>query len=698
MELPSIVFRQNDISQFEQAIKKEWLITNGLGGYASSTVLGLNTRKYHALLVAALHPPGDRTVILSKLDEDIDVDGKIYQLGANDFRHDIYPQGYKYLTQFQVSPLPIYIYRAGEVEIEKSLVLPYAKNAVIAHYHVTNSSQTDAAIKVYPLLSYRHYHYSINRKEKPVLFDQNATENTLELTFKDPPACVAIKAVGGSFMQRPVWADGVFYREEENRGESSSDESYIPGFFEFHAPKNTTANFAIATAVNSSMQETQTTLAEFGSDVASIQKVFSEELERRRKMLGSVYSSLGEFKATDGLNWLLQAANDFNVSGDKDKRFIIAGYQWFGSWGRDSFISLPGLLLATAKFEDARSVILDYTHYCRQGLVPNLIDDKTGEPLYNTVDGTLWYVNSILQYVKYTGGYEFVAKALWGTLKDIFENHKRGTLNGIHVDNDGLLAHGPQLTWMDAVVGESPVTPRGGKAVEVQALWYNALRAMQLFALKYHEKQAAEDYAEMAEQARESFCEKFWNPKSNSLYDLIDDAGDADWSTRPNQVIAGALDFSIIDKEKIGQVVDFVQSELLTPVGLRTLSPKDPRYRGRYEGGREARDQAYHCGTVWPWLTGPFTTAYLRAKGYADFNRESAYRTFIEPLFDAELSRGGLGTINEIYDGDSPFLPRGCIAQAWSVAEPLRAYIEDVLMIRPKYEKQTVLDLSVQTQ
>jgi glycogen debranching enzyme len=265
-------------------------------------------------------------------------------------------------------------------------------------------------------------------------------------------------------------------------------------------------------------------------------------------------------------------------------------------------------------------------------------------------------------------------------------------MNGIHVDRDGLLAHGPQLTWMDTVVDGAPFTPRSGKAVEVQALWYNALRTMQLLAEKYGEKSKAADYSNMAKDAKLSFNSSFWNSQRNCLYDVINEIGEPDLSTRPNQLVAGALDFPIVDKERAGYVVDFVASELLTPAGLRTLSPRDTRYKGRYDGDRPNRDRAYHNGSIWAWLTGPLTTAYLKSKGYSADNVQYALDNFIAPLFNLEIRRGGLGTINEISDGDPPYTPRGCIAQAWSVAEPLRAYIEDILRIRPTFEKEVIYD------
>jgi predicted glycogen debranching enzyme len=689
MKLPSTVFNQNSLKDFEAATKNEWLITNGLGGYASQTSIGLNTRKYHGLLVAALRPPGERTVTLSKLDEDIKIGEATYQLGANDFQHDIYPQGFKFLKNFTVSPFPTYSYLADNVELTKTIFLPYAKNSAIALYEVANHSSQDATIQIYPLVSHRHFHYVINRAQTPVNLNQTQTQNTVELTFDNPLSVTVLRAIGGGcFKEKPLWVENLFYREEANRGESSIDEGVQPGYFEYLAPKNATTKFAIVTTIAETRAAALKTLDNYGGSFNDMERLFTQERARREKLLANFYDANRQVDVNDGLSWLLQAANDFIVRGTNNGRFVIAGYQWFGSWGRDTFVSLPGLMLTTGRFREAKSVILDYTHYSRQGLIPNLIDDKTGEPLYNTVDGTLWYVNSILQYLKYTGDFAFVKDALWATLKAIIDNHKAGTLNGIHVDSDGLLSHGTQLTWMDTIVEGAPYTPRSGKAVEVQALWYNTLRTMQMLAQRFGEKEASKEYGEMAAKAKASFNSIFSNRANQSLFDVVDESGNPDRSIRPNQVIACALDFPVIDSERAKAVVNFVQTELLTPMGLRTLSPLDSRYKGRYVGDRTSRDRAYHNGSIWPWLTGPLTTAYLKVNQFSSLSCQYAYQTFIEPLFSKEVSRGGLGTINEINDGDAPYTPRGCIAQAWSVAEPLRAYIEDVLQIRPKFEEE----------
>jgi predicted glycogen debranching enzyme len=347
-------------------------------------------------------------------------------------------------------------------------------------------------------------------------------------------------------------------------------------------------------------------------------------------------------------------------------------------------------MLVTHRFEEAKKVLLSFNRFCTVGLIPNFISDLSLVPSCNTVDATMWYVNAVLQYLKYTGDFDFVRNQLWGSLKEIVEKHIQGTSFGIHVDDDGLLAHGPRLTWMDAETGGKAITPRAGKAVEIQALWYNALRIMEITANRFNEKKLAESYSILADKAKTSFIESFWNNQRNCLFDVLGKSG-ADGSLRPNQIIAVSLDFTMLDDAKNTLIVDLVAKKLLTPCGLRTLEGSDSSYIGRYQGDRFHRDQAYHNGTVWPWLLGPFTTAFLKVKGDNAENRSFVSKNFIEPLLIKQIEQAGLGTINEIFDGDAPFSPRGCIAQAWSIAEPLRAYVEDVLQMKPKHEKEVLV-------
>jgi len=424
-----------------------------------------------------------------------------------------------------------------------------------------------------------------------------------------------------------------------------------------------------------------------------IEALCKRETERRENLLTKFYQEQKGIPANDWLSWIILATDMFMVKGmGNEQNSVIAGYHWFEAWGRDTFISLPGLMLVTGRFEDARKVFLTFKKYCKDGLIPNFFPDQAEPLAYNTVDATLWYVNAILQYLKYTGDFNFVREQLWENLKSTIEAHVKGTDFGIRVDDDGLLSHGAQLTWMDAAIDGQPVTPRVGKAVEIQALWHNALKTMELLADKFKEMDDAEKYAQIAERARRSFVEKFWDSEKNCLFDVLSEHKQDD-SLRPNQIIAVALDFNMLDNVKSEKVVDIVHRELLTPCGLRTLARNDPEYIGVYAGDRRSRDKAYHNGAVWPWLLGAFTTAFLKTKGYAEYRREYALKNFLLPLFTEQIFEAGLGTISEIFDGEPPYTPRGCIAQAWSVAEPLRAYVEDVMQIRPKHERELLQGL-----
>jgi len=389
------------------------------------------------------------------------------------------------------------------------------------------------------------------------------------------------------------------------------------------------------------------------------------------------------------LKWLILATDSFIVKRlSTQKKSVIAGYHWFEDWGRDSLISLPGLTLVTGRFEDAKEILLTFKQYCQRGIIPNRFPDHSGDkPEYNTVDATLWYFNAVLQFLKYTGDFDFVREHLWDTLRSVVEHHIQGTLYNIHVDQDGLVAHGPQLTWMDAMIETRVVTPRDGKAVEIQALWYNALKTMELLATVFNQREDAKKCAILSEKAIESFKEKFWYTQKGYLFDVVYD-NVRDPSLRPNQIIAASLDFSMLDKEKCARVVEVVWKNLFGVYGLRTLSTDDPRYIGKYLGDWAHRNKAYHNGTVWAWLLGPFVTAFLKVRNFEEQWRSFAFQNFLQPIFRDAMFRAGLGTISEIFDGDAPHESKGCTSQAWSVAEPLRAYVEDVMLRRPAYEKE----------
>ena len=693
MTLPSISLVQEKLA-FEEAICKEWLVTNGLGGYAASTVLGLNTRKYHGLLVAALNPPGDRTVCLAKLDEDILVGNNIYRLGANEFCNAIFPQGYQFLKEFVISPFPKYTYILPIMKVKKTIFMPKGKNSVTALYKVLNRSASEAKIRVYPLLTCRHFHTVIDRQRNTLVFKQNHKSAEIEVASDLPQATIASRSTAGKFIEEAQWIEHLHYREEANRGESSIDDCYQPGYFEVQIPNNGETDFAITTVASIDSQKSNKILSALGNTVVEVNAQLKSETMKRQNLIDSFYTSHDAMPASDWLNWILLAADSFLVEWNAKKNAIIAGYYWFETWGRDTFVSLPGLLLTIARFEAARKMLLDFMRRSSSGLIPNYIQDKSGKPAYNTVDATLWYINAVLQYVKYTGDFEFVNKQLWGGLKAIMDSHDKGTEFGIVLESDGLLAHGPQLTWMDAQDNGKAVTPRAGKAVEIQALWYNALKTMQFLANKFRQINISEQYGQKASEARKNFNAKFWNSKAGCLFDVVE-ATVVDAAVRPNQIIAVALDFNMLNNERSKKILDVVQHELVTPNGLRTLAPTDPKYVGKYYGARRSRDQAYHNGTVWPWLLGPFVTALLKTKGNSRKWLEFASKKLLLPLVTHQIHEAGLGTLSEIFDGDAPHVPRGCIAQAWSVAEPFRAYVEDIIQIRPRYEKEVLQFSSV---
>lgn len=690
ISLPKIYIGSHTLSDVGEALKKEWLVTNGLGGYASSTVLGINTRKYHGLLVASFNPPTDRRVLLTQLNEEIQVNGKTYRLGRRELRSSVQPSEVnRFLRVFILAPFPTFKYVIDEVQVKKTIFVPYGKNAAIASYTVSNNSPNNVFIRVLPLVNSRHFHSVTNKEEISWSFLQKPSANSVTIQPSIPLSALILSSNHGVYTpSQGEWIE-TYFRVEASRGESCYDDNYQPGFFHFEVAPNETRDFSIISVAGKNENEARAVLLFLRGNSENIQALYKEELKRRQNLLQKFEKEHASVSMKEWLKWLVMATDTFIVNRESTKRkSVIAGYHWFEDWGRDSLISLPGLTLITGRFEDAKEILLTFKRYCNKGVIPNRFPDHAGDkPEYNTVDATLWYINAVLQFLKYTDEFEFVRQELWGTLKSIVDYHVEGTLHNIHVDDDGLVMHGPQLTWMDVVTDGQPVTPRDGKAVEIQALWYNALKTMQLLATRFSRKREAEKYLEMAEKTKKSFLEKFWNPNEGCLYDVIQNEH-KDPSVRPNQVIDAALDFTMLDDAKAEQMVETVGKRLWGRYGLRTLARSDPLYAGRYKGDRMQRDRAYHNGTVWAWPTGPFVTAFLKTKKHAQKWRSFAFENFLKPLFQEETFRAGLGTISEIFDGDPPHEPNGCIAQAWSVAEPLRAYIEDVALKRPPHEQR----------
>jgi len=676
------------LSDLHKALGQEWLVANGLGGYASSTVLNINTRKFHGMLVAAYNPPVDRHVALSKVDEEVQIGDSRFALGSNEFRGIIFPDGYRRLRSFTLTPFPTFLYEASGLFLKKTIFMPYGENATVIRYEVINGSSKSAKVNFYPLVAMRHFYDVVGKEammERLLLRDE--IENGVRVTHTHTGEQIILASTRSSFTQdQDLWIENLYFRVDDERGESCFDNLYQPGFFSLEVSPGARAESYMVAAANKSGEEEWRLLREL--DELTVKRLYRDEVMRRGRILENFYLSHENIKSEEWLSWLLMAADSFIViRRSVGRRSIIAGYHWFEDWGRDALISLPGLTLIPKRFYDAEEILLTFKEYCQDGLIPSHFPDRTGDkPAYDSADTSLWFINAVFQFLKYTGNYDFVRRQLWESMKSIVNHYIKGTRFGISMDKDGLIIHGPRLTWMDVQIYGTPVTPRSGKAVEVQALWFNSLRIMETLAAKFNQQNDRAQYKMLAEKVKSSFNKAFWNSDGRYLLDCIGAEG-VDTSLRPNQIFAVSLDFPILDEDGMVKVVDVVRKELWGRYGLRTLAKNDPRYIGTYGGEIINRERAYHNGTVWAWLTGSFVTAFLKVKRRLEAWRKYALHEFLEPLFNEEIYRAGLGTISEIFDGDPPHTPRGCISQAWSIAEPLRAYVEDILLERPPFEE-----------
>ena len=635
-----IRFDKETCGNLDVALHREWLETNGLGGFATSTIVGMNTRRYHGLLTAALQPPSDRMVLLSKLEETIVIDGRRYEVSSNRYPGTVHPMGYELQQDFRLDPFPVFTWQIEDLELRKSLFLVQGENTVVIQYFLRaqgEAARRDCRLEVRPLIAFRDYHQLTH--ENPVLnmmVGNSPSLATVQPYGSLPPLYFAHDADENDPSGR--WYYDFEYDRERERGLDFTEDLFNPFTLTFNLRERTQATVIGSLDKRNAAEAGELRLAEVA----------------RRKALG---------------NGLPGAADQF-LAKRNGGRTIVAGFPWFEDWGRDTMVSLPGLTLATHKPEIAKHILLEWSRFADQGMLPNRFPDKVSTPEYNSVDATLWFFEAVRAWLEQTGDYPFVVDSLYPVMSDIISWHEHGTRYGIRVDTDGLLTAGEpglQLTWMDAKVRDWVVTPRRGKPVEIQALWYNALRVMQDLGKWQHDE---DRYAEMADSARAAFLTKFWNESAGCLYDVID-GEERDGSIRPNQVLAIGLKHRMPGSVDAGRILEVIERELLTPFGLRTLATGDPNYRGRYEGDTASRDGAYHRGTVWPWLLGPFITAYLEAHEHSAEAKEQA-RKWLQPLL-AFRENQGVGQIPEIFDGDAPHQPRGCIAQAWSVAEVLRA-------------------------
>lgn len=613
--------------KYEEVIKNEWLITNGIGGFASSTISGCNTRKYHGLIVASLGKSGERYLCLSKLNESLIIRGNEYSFSTNECNNFI-EKGYSYQTEFSKVFLPKFTYLIKNIQIEKTLAMKYGENKIGVTYKI-KTDKDDVLLRLQPLVNFRSFHQTKNCPE----LQQEINENAVNVRLKSNINLHMIVSEGEYVEYIRTYYENMFYRVEEERGLDSCESHYMPGYFEIVIPKNSEKVIEFVASVDDS--------------TLFLPKANATDIIRGENVRFEKICKIANAKS-DLERELVIAADNFIIEKNNAKT-IIAGYPWFGDWGRDTFISLEGLTLETNRFKDAKEIINSFKNYIKDGLVPNLISEDGAES-YNSVDASLWYIDAVYKYYKYTMDSDFV-KDMYPTLMEIINAYKNGTSYDIKMNEDGLISAGnaeTQLTWMDAKAGDVIPTPRYGKAVEINALWYNALKIMEVFSNIIGERFDSN----ISKKIEESF-KKFYAPVG--LFDTIEPLSN---KIRPNQVIAIGLEFSPVEKEKAREILKLVDEKLYTNRGLKTLSSDDEDYRPYYFGGVYERDTSYHQGTVWPFLLMFYNKALKKYEKRANDNIE------VQKM----LHEGCIGNVAEIYDAEEPRKPKGAFAQAWSIA------------------------------
>ena len=659
MQKAEVDFGREICGVLEVAEQREWLVTNGIGGFASGTVSGNLTRRYHGLLVAALDLPVGRTQLVAKLDETAHYDGSDYALATNRWESGaVEPHGYLNIESFRLDgTTPVWRFEIADALIEKRVWMQHGENTTYVRYTLLRgSSPLELQIKAF--VNYRDFHSSTHAGDWRMKID--TLKNGVQITAFEGATPFYLLSAQATVESQQEWYRNCFLPQENYRGLDDREDHLLAAVF------------------RATLEPNQSVLLVFSTNAAASVDAappMAQESVRQSSLLAQ-WSSSDAQAASAAPSWIRQlvlAADQFIVKRalpeEPDGRSIIAGYHWFADWGRDTMIALPGLTLTTGRADIARKILLAFARYVDGGMLPNNFPDAGGRPEYNTVDAALWFFEAVRQYFAATQD-TATLRELFPVMTQMISAHLAGTRYQIHEDeSDGLLYAGEpgvQLTWMDAKVGDWVVTPRIGKPVEINALWFNALETMASLAPVV--KKSAGPYAKLAAQVKQSFF-KFWNASAGCCYDVIDSPGIGnDASLRPNQIFAVSLPQSPLTPEQQKLVVDFCARRLVTSYGLRSLAQNEPGYQGHYRGGVRERDGAYHQGTVWGWLLGPFVLAHLRV--YGD---RTAALSFLEPL-GQQIHSYGLGTLSEICDGDAPFTPRGCIAQAWTVGEVLRAW------------------------
>ena len=665
-------YTQKDWTTFKEGIKREWAVTNGIGGYAGSSMIGAHSRTHQGYLIASLHAPIERYLVFSKINETATVGTSTVSFETSQHcasGKTVYTEGQKFLTSFIYDGSVHYTYETDNFSFEKHITLKRNANVCAVAYELT-AGDSDCTFTLTPLFNYREH--SESSTPDTLKFETFTEDRTFYLVpEKNKDIAIRFQTSEGTFSERETVYDIDMQLQIEVDLETDGlDCHYCPVDLSIAVPANTTKKVSILCSIGDVNERPAPV---FGTEAFSI-------LEENARCHAELFEKAGYHDSF--ANQLVLASDQFLTYRESTKMMtVLAGLPWFTDWGRDTMIAFTGLTLCTKRFKEAEEILLTFARYIRHGIVPNMFPDDNMPPLYNTVDASLWYFYAVYQYLHYNPAAEaeaFVKEQIFPHLKEIISAYEKGTDFSIYMEDDGLIHAGSgldQITWMDVRVGDWVATPRHGKPVEINALWYNALRIMESLCEKFDEDASA--YRTRAEQVKESFNAKFWDSANQCLFDVVD-GDEPDDHIRPNQVYAVSLPFSLLPEEQEKAVVALVEKELFVGCGLRSLAPDHPDYHGIYCGALAKRDAAYHQGTAWGFLLGGFFSAYMKVNHHSSSAAANAVR-MLEPVRKHLTDSGCIGSISEIFDGDTPHNPRGCYAQAWSVGEVLRCYCEDIL-------------------
>ena len=665
-------YTQKDWSTFKEGIKREWAVTNGIGGYAGSSMIGAHSRTHQGYLIASLHAPIERYLVFSKINETAIVGTKTVSFETSQHRASgktVYTEGQKFLTSFIYDGSVHYAYETDNFSFEKHITLKRNANVCAVSYELA-AGDSDCTFTLTPLFNYREH--SESSTPDTLRFDTFTEDRTFYLVpEKNKDIAIRFQTSEGTFSKREnVYDIDMQLQIEVDLETDGLDCHYCPVDLSIAVPANTTKKVSILCSIGDVNERPAPVSA---TEAFSI-------LEENARCHAELFAKAGYRDSF--ANQLVLASDQFLTYRESTKMMtVLAGLPWFTDWGRDTMIAFTGLTLCTKRFKEAEEILLTFARYIRHGIVPNMFPDDNMPPLYNTVDASLWYFYAVYQYLNYNSAAEaetFVKEQIFPHLKEIVSAYEKGTDFSIYMEDDGLIHAGSgldQITWMDVRVGDWVATPRHGKPVEINALWYNALRIMEALCEKFDEDASA--YRTRANQVKESFNAKFWDSSNQCLFDVVD-GDEPDDHIRPNQIYAVSLPFSLLPEEQEKAVVALVEKELFVGCGLRSLAPDHPDYHGIYCGALAKRDAAYHQGTAWGFLLGGFFSAYMKVNHHSSSAAENAVH-MLEPVRKHLSDSDCIGSISEIFDGDAPHNPRGCYAQAWSVGEVLRCYCEDIL-------------------